>query len=63
MTIKEDIAKIPRKLKNGTGGIKFVTSVYVDPAKLDAMRNIAKSHKVSISGIIELALAQAIRRY
>ena len=56
MTIQDDIAKIPRKLKNGTGGVKTVTSVYVDPAKLGATRNIAKSHNVSISGIIELAL-------
>jgi hypothetical protein len=56
MTIQDDIAKIPRKLKNGTGSIKTVTSVYVDPVKLNATRTIAKAHNVSISGIIELAL-------
>ena len=56
MTIKDDIAKIPRKNKNGFTGHKTVTSVNIDPAKLDATRAMAKSHNVSISGIIELAL-------
>ena len=53
MSIKDDIANIPRKVKNGAGGIKTTTSVHVDPTKLGVMRAMAKSHNVSISGIVE----------
>jgi hypothetical protein len=60
MTIQDDIAKIPRKVKNGTGGIKTTTSVHIDPNKLDVARSIAKARNVSISGIIELALDRLI---
>jgi hypothetical protein len=56
MTIKQDIANIPRKVKNGAGGIKTTASVHVDPVKLGVMRAMAKSYNVSISGIVELAL-------
>jgi hypothetical protein len=56
MTILEDIARIPRKHKNGLGGTKPITSVYINPGTLDAIRAIAKQHKVAISGVMELAL-------
>jgi hypothetical protein len=56
MTIQDDIGKIPRKLKNGMGGIKITTSIHVDANKFDIARAIAKSRHVSISGVIELAL-------
>lgn len=58
MTIQEDMAQIPRKQKNGVGRNKSVTSIYVDPIILDAMRAIAKANNVSISGVIELALTR-----
>jgi hypothetical protein len=45
MTIREDMAQIPRKQKNGVGRNKSVTSIYVDPIILDAMRAIAKANK------------------
>jgi hypothetical protein len=60
MTILDDIAKIPRKHKNGFGGSKSVTSAYIDPIKLDATRIVAAAHHVSISGIIELALERLL---
>jgi hypothetical protein len=56
MSIKDDIAKIPRKNKNGLGDHKTVTSVNIDPAKLELVRSIARVCHVSISGVIELAL-------
>jgi hypothetical protein len=55
MALLDDIAKIPRKHKNGLGSIKIVTSVYINPVTLDASRTLAKQHNVSISGVIELA--------
>jgi hypothetical protein len=56
MAIADDIAKIPRKHKNGLGNIKTITSVYVNPLTLDGARALAKAHNVSISGVMELAL-------
>jgi hypothetical protein len=56
MSIRDDIARIPRKNKNGLGGHKTVTSVNIDPAKLELVRSIARARNVSIGGIIELAL-------
>jgi hypothetical protein len=56
MTILDDIAKIPRKHKNGLGNSKTITSVYINPITLDAARAMAKRHNVSISGFMELAL-------
>jgi hypothetical protein len=60
MTIIEDIAKIPRKQKNGLGGDKTVTSVYIRPNILAATRIVATAHHVSISGVIELALERVL---
>jgi hypothetical protein len=56
MSLNDDIAKIPRKNKNGVGSHKTVTSVNIDPAKLEFVRSIARVRHVSISGVIELAL-------
>jgi hypothetical protein len=56
MSIQDEISKIPRKSKNGVSGHKTVTSVNIDPAKLELVRSIAKARHVSISGVIELAL-------
>jgi hypothetical protein len=56
MSIKDDIAKISRKNKSGLGGHKTVTSVNIDPAKLELVRSIARVRHVSISGVIDLAL-------
>jgi predicted transcriptional regulator len=56
MTILEDIAKIPRKHKNGLGSTKIVTSVNINPVTLEAAKATAKRHNVSISGLMELAL-------
>lgn len=56
MTILDDIAKIPRKHKNGFGNIKTITSVYINPVTLDVAKAIAKQYNVSISGFMELAL-------
>jgi hypothetical protein len=56
MTILENIAKIPRKHKNGLGSIKTITSVYIDPITLDAAKAKAKQYNVSIGGVMELAL-------
>jgi hypothetical protein len=60
MTILDDIAKIPRKHKNGLGAIKTITSVYINPETLDATRVLAKQSSVSISGVIELALERLL---
>ena len=56
MTVLDDIAKIPRKHKNGLGSIKSISSVYINPETLEAAKATAKRHNVSISGFIELAL-------
>ena len=56
MTVLADISKIPRKHKNGLGNIKTITSVYVNPAALEAARSTAKLHNVSLSGLVDLAL-------
>jgi hypothetical protein len=60
MTLLDDIAKIPRKHKNGLGNIKTITSVYINPETLEAARAMAKQHNVSISGVIELALERLL---
>jgi hypothetical protein len=56
MTVLDDIAKIPRKHKNGLDSIKSISSVYINPETLEAAKATAKRHNVSISGIMELAL-------
>jgi hypothetical protein len=60
MSINDEISKIPRKNKNGVGDHKTVTSVNIDPAKLEFVRSIARLRNVSIGGIIELALDRLI---
>jgi hypothetical protein len=56
MSIIDDIAKIPRKNTHGLSRYKFITSVYINPDKMDAVKAIAKEHNVSISGILVFAL-------
>ena len=56
MSIIDDIAKIPRKNTHGLSKYKSITSVYVNPDKMDEVKSIAKEHHVSISGILVFAL-------
>jgi hypothetical protein len=56
MSIIDDIAKIPRKNTHGLSKYKSITSVYVNPGKMDEVKSIAKEHHVSISGILVFAL-------
>jgi hypothetical protein len=56
MSIIDDIAKIPRKNTHGLSKYKSITSVYVNPDKMDEVKSIAKGHHVSISGILVFAL-------
>jgi hypothetical protein len=56
MSIIDDIAKIPRKNTHGLSKYKAITSVYVNPDKMDEVKSIAKEHNVSISGILVFAL-------
>ena len=56
MSIIDDLAKIPRKNTHGLSKYKSITSVYVNPDKMDEVKAIAKEHNVSISGILVFAL-------
>jgi hypothetical protein len=56
MTINDDIAKIPRKNTHGLSRFKSITSVYINPDKMDAVKAISKERNVSISGILVFAL-------
>ena len=56
MSIINDIAKIPRKNTHGLSKYKSITSVYVNPDKMDEVKSITKEHHVSISGILVFAL-------
>jgi hypothetical protein len=56
MSLIDDIAKIPRRNTHGLSKYKSITSVYVNPDKMDEVKSIAKEHHVSISGILVFAL-------
>jgi hypothetical protein len=56
MSIIDDLAKTPRKNTHGLSKYKSITSVYVNPDKMDEVKSIAKEHHVSISGIMVFAL-------
>jgi hypothetical protein len=56
MSILDDIAKIPRKVKNGMNNNKAATNITIDATKLETVRAFAKANKVALSGVVELAL-------
>jgi hypothetical protein len=60
MSVPEDITKIPRKVKDGTTTNRVNVSIYIDHNTNEAFKAVAKEHRASISGLVELAMVRLL---
>jgi hypothetical protein len=60
MSVLEDIVKIPRKLKDGATANKVNVSIYIGSNTNEAVKAVAKERRISISGLVELAMVRIL---